>query len=131
MMRDRVGMITHERKTATRRGSALLVCTLAAAVLSMAAIAILRSSQRNIARVDSLRSSTQGRSVSQGLFQRSVAVLRTNPAASGLVTDPGVVLPGARSQLTRLSPSATRIQVYLYAGASMPAIDTVVDPSVL
>ena len=70
-----------------RRGSALLICTLAATVLSMAAIAILRSTQRNIARVDALAASASGRCVSEGLLQRSIALLRQNPNTQGVITD--------------------------------------------
>ena len=109
-----------------RRGSALLVCTLAATVLSMAAIAIIRSSQRNIALVDSLRISSQGRCVAEGLFQRSIALLRLDPKTTGTVLDPAVGMPGARCDLRKLSPTTTQIQVFLYAGSITPAKDVVV-----
>ena len=114
-----------------RRGSALLVCTLAAAVLSMAAIAIVRSSQRSIARVDALRTTAQGRCVAEGLFQRSVGILRTDPNTTGTIVDPANGMPDARCELRRLSPTATQIQVFLYAGATIPAKDVVIDPTAL
>lgn len=118
-------------RTRQRRGSALLVCTLAAAILSMAAIAILRSSQRNIARVDALETSSRGRFVSEGLYQRSIALLRLNPNTTGTIVDPGNGMPEARCELRQLSPSATQIQVFLYAASTVPAKDVVVDPTTL
>jgi type II secretory pathway component PulK len=131
MMRDGVGLMTNNRKTANRRGSALLVCTLAAAVLSMAAIAILRSSQRSIARVDSLRGSCHGRCVAEGLFQRAVAILRTNPNTTGTIVDPNTGMPGARCELRQVSVNATLIRVFLYVGSTTPAKNSVVDPTTI
>ena len=123
--------MSNHHTTFKRRGSALLVCTLAIAVLSMAAIAILRSSQRSIRRVDSLRDACQGRCVTDGMLQRSIAVLRTRPDATGTVADPNGVMPGARCELRQLSPVATRIQIFLYAGSTIPAKDVIVDPTTL
>lgn len=114
-----------------RSASALLLCTLAAAVLSMAAIAILRSGQRGVARVEARRSSSTAQHTAAGLLQRSIAVLRINPATTGNIVDPGNGLPGAYSELQRLSPTATRIRVFLYVAATTPAIETVVDPTSL
>jgi hypothetical protein len=114
-----------------RRGSALLVCTLAAAVLSMAAIAIIRSSQRNIARVDALRTTGEGRFVVEGLFQRSIAVLRSDPNSTGPIVDPANGMPGATCVLRQLSPTATQVQIFLYTGATTPAKDVVLDPTAL
>lgn len=114
-----------------RRGSALLVCTLAATVLSMAAIAIIRSSQRNIARVDALRTTGQGRCVVEGLFQRSIAILRTDPNTTGTIADPNNGMANARCDLRQLSPTATQIQIFLYAGATTPAKSVVIDPTTL
>lgn len=114
-----------------RTGSALLVATLAAAVLSMAGIAIIRSSQRSIARVDALRTTTQGRCVAEGLVQRAIATLRIDPNRTGAITDPSSLLPNANCQLRQLSPTATQIEVFLYAGSSTPVKDIVVDPTTL
>lgn len=121
----------HSHQAKQRHGSALLVCTLAAAVLSMASIAILRSSQRSIARVDALQNSSQGRCVTEGLFQRSVAILRTSPNTSGTIVDPSSSMPNARCELRQLSPTATQIQIFLYASSTIPAKDVVVDPTAL
>ena len=118
----------HHRR---RKGSAILVCTLAAAVLSLAAIAILRSSRHQIARTDAQRSSVHGHQVSDGLVQRCVAILRANPAATGRVTDPDTPMPDAFAELIQLSPTATQIRVFLYSGATTPAFDRIVDPATL
>ena len=112
-----------------RRGSALLLCTLAAAVLATAAIAILRSGQRSIARIESIRACDSGRQVADGLVQRAIATLRVDGNASGLLVDPNSPLPDATCRLTPLAANATQIQVFLYAGATTPAVDMVVDPS--
>ena len=104
-----------------RNGSALLVCTLAAFALSIASIAILRSSRRHIARVDALRSAAVGRCVSEGLVQRSIASLRVNPALTGTLIDPKSPLRGARCELRQLTASSAQIQVYLYPTSSVPA----------
>ena len=119
------------KKLRRRRGSALLVCTLAAVVVSMAAIAIIRSGRQAVARVEALRASATARHVADGLTQRAIALLRADPTRSGDVADPNAPLPAARCQLLRLSPKATQIRVFLYAGSTIPAIDLVVDPSKL
>ena len=122
---------TNRNSNRQRRGSALLVCTLAAAVLSMAAIAIIRSSQRSIARVDALRTSGQGRCVADGLLQRSIAILRANPNTTGTISDPSNGTPDARSQLRQLSPTETQVQVFLYATSTTPAKDVVIRTDLL
>ena len=117
------------RKSQKRRGSALLVCTLAAVVVSMAAIAIVRSGRQSIARIEALRVNASSRHVAEGLTQRAIALLRADPNRSGDVIDANAPLPAARCRLVRLSPRATQIQVFLYAGATIPAVDVVVDPT--
>jgi hypothetical protein len=114
-----------------RRGSALLLCTLAIAVVSLASIAVLRSNLRGIARVDALRNGRQARQLADGWVQRSTAMLRLNPTFAGSLPLPGTAPAGTRVQLTPLSPNATRIQVFLYSRATTPARDLVVDPTAL
>lgn len=114
-----------------RRGSALLLCTLAIAVISMASVAILRSTHRNVARVEGIRLSRQAHCESDGLLQRAYAMLRVDPAFSGTVTDPARRVAEARADVQRLSANATRIRVFLYAAAAVPAREAVVDPNLL
>ncbi len=114
-----------------RRGSAILLCTLAAAILSLAAIAIVRSSRHHIAHTHAHRSSVDGHHISDGLAQRCVAILRADPNATGRVTDPNITLPDAYAELNLLSPTMTQIRVFLYAGSTIPALDTIVDPATL
>lgn len=118
-------------KRRNRRGSALLLCTLAIAVISLASIAILRSNLRGIARVDALRNSRQSRQLADGWVQRSAAMLRLNPSFAGSLPLPGSAPAGTRVELTPLSPTATRIQIFLYDQATVPARDLVVNPIVL
>lgn len=118
----------HRRRT-KRHGSALLICTIATAFVSLASIAILRSNQRGISRVDAIRVSRQGRHAADGLVQRSIAALRVNPNRAGTIVDPAVA--DARAELQRQSPNATRIQVFLFAAATVAARDLVVDPTAL
>jgi len=114
-----------------RRGSALLVCTLAITVISIASVAILRSTQRGITRVDAQRSTVQARLVADGLVQRAIAAIRLNPAARGTLPLPKLPLAEPRVELTPLSATATRIEVYLYNNAGVAARDVVVDPVAL
>jgi hypothetical protein len=107
------------------------LCALASVILSLAATAILRSQRHAIARVDSQRTAIAGQHVAEGLLQRSIAMLRIDPLAQGTVVDPANLWPNASCQLQRLSPTATRIQIFLYSGSTTPAIDTVVDPTAL
>lgn len=120
-----------QRNRRKRRGSALVVCTIATAALSLAAIAIVRSGTRSIARLESLRSTDAGRHVAAGLTQRAIATLRNDPSASGTIIDPGNGMADATCQMTTLSPSATQIRVFLYAGSTIPASDLVIDPTSL
>jgi type II secretory pathway component PulK len=69
-------LIKTRRPHRRRSGYMLLVCTLAVTVLSMASIAIIRSSQHQIRLVDAQRSTVQGRATADGLYQRAIAVLR-------------------------------------------------------
>jgi hypothetical protein len=114
-----------------RRGSALLICTLAIAVISLASVAIVRSNQRGIANIDGIRASRQARHNADGLIQRSIATIRVAPTTVGTLPLPTMFPPDARVELTRLSPSATQIHVFLYDPSTIPARALVVDPSAL
>jgi hypothetical protein len=121
---------TSIKRLPNRRGSALLLCTLAAAVLSVSAIAIIRSTQRGIVRVESQQAARQGRATTEGLLQRSIAILRTNPLTTGTIPDPAGPA-GAYADLRAMSPTATQIQIFLYANSTIPAKSIVVDPTSL
>ncbi|MDA8746353.1 hypothetical protein N9N28_17155 [Rubripirellula amarantea] len=119
------------RRRHQRRGSALLLCTLATVVLSLSAIAILKSHSREIGHTEAMESSVRGRLVAGGLLQRTIAQLRVDPLYSGTVTDRAAGSPDAFAQVTRVSASATRIDVFLYAGSRIPATSKIVDPTTL
>ncbi|MCM2369746.1 hypothetical protein [Aporhodopirellula aestuarii] len=65
---------------ASRRGSAILLCYLAMAVVSVASIAIARSHRRLNMRRSVTLSSVQGRLVADGLVHRQIAYQRINPS---------------------------------------------------
>lgn len=106
----------------------LLVCTLALTTLSMASIALIRSTQQQIRLVDAQRSTARGRQMADGLYQRAIATLRNDPTAQGIILDPTITTPGARAQLVRLTAETTQIQVFLFQDAVVPAISRVVEP---
>ncbi|MEM1070586.1 MAG: hypothetical protein AAGI63_16910 [Planctomycetota bacterium] len=109
----------------------LLVCTLAVTVLSMASIAMIRSGQHQIRLVEAQRVGTQSRMTAEGLYQRALATLRHNPNAQGSVFDPAIPTAGVRAELIRISDDATQIQIFLYDGSTIPAINRVIDPAAL
>ncbi len=132
MMRTRCISCAKQRSAKRcRRGSALLLCTLAIAVISLASIAIVRSNQRGIANVDGIRVSRQARYDADGIVQRSIAALRVDPTISGSLPLSASTPKDATVVLTPLSASETQIQVYLYDQSKVPARDLVVDPASL
>lgn len=130
-MVDAMQYQTTLRTARCRQGSALLVCTLAVAVVGLSSIAILRSSQRHHASVDGIRASRQARYDADGMLQRAVAALRVDPNTSGSLPLGGTVAPSARCELVRLSADAVRINCLMYDNASIPARELVVDPNAL
>ncbi|TWU55801.1 hypothetical protein Poly59_21030 [Rubripirellula reticaptiva] len=104
-----------------------MICTLAATVLSMATIAIIRSNQRSVARVDANRTAIQGRLFADGLLQRSLAMLRVDPKLSGEIRDKYSKHPEQRIELRPLTSTTTMIQVFLYEGSKIPAVSRIVD----
>ena len=109
----------------------LLVCTLAVTVLSVASLAIIRSSQQRVRLAEAQRFSTRGQTAADGLYQRALATLRSDPNANETIQDPGNGISGARATLERLSNNATRIEVFLYPSSTIPVIRTVIDPSAI
>ncbi len=73
------------KRSKSRRGSALLLCTLAATLLSMSALVIIRSNRISIAQTHSQHAAVWGRHTAESLVQRSIAQLREDP---NYVTDP-------------------------------------------
>ncbi|EMI44390.1 hypothetical protein [Rhodopirellula sp. SWK7] len=67
-------------KRRPRRGSAILLCFLAMAVVSVASIAIARSHRRLNIRRSVLLSSVQGKLIADALTHRQIAYQRINPS---------------------------------------------------
>ncbi len=107
----------------SRRGSAMLLCFLAIAVVSVASIAMARSHRRLNVRRSVMQSTTQGRLVADGLvnreiaYQRLVAGVGVAPADRSLRKLPG--FEQAAINLTAIDPTAQTIgvDVMLYSGA--------------
>ncbi|EMI20228.1 secreted protein [Rhodopirellula maiorica SM1] len=115
------------RKTRRRSGSALLLCTLAAAVLSMSAIAMLRSSKLAIARVDARRSAIQGRHIGDGLVQQAIAQLKSDANFEGEILATGTTLPTARVVVKRPSKEEAMLYVFLYEKSVYAAKEVSID----
>lgn len=115
----------------SRRASALLLCTLAIAVVSAASVAILRSNQRGNATLGGTRVARQARQTADGMLQRAYAAIRLDPKLTGTISLPKSYGSGERLELKSLSPTATQIEVYLYAKAKKPARIVMVDPDQL
>ncbi|GAA5505332.1 hypothetical protein [Novipirellula caenicola] len=115
------------RRARRRTGSALLLCTLAAAVLSMSAIAILRSSKLAIARVDARRTAIQGRHIAAGLVQRAIAELKSDSNFEGEIVAAGTTMPTARVVVKQPSKKEATLTVYLYERSVFAAKEVSID----
>ncbi|TWT83536.1 hypothetical protein CA13_50010 [Planctomycetes bacterium CA13] len=115
------------KRAKCRSGSALLLCTLVAAVLSMSAITILRSSEVAIARVDAERCAVQGRHAAEGLLQRAVAQLELNPNLSGIIVDPDSPFQSAYCVVQPIDKTHISVSAYLYKGSTMPAVSQTIE----
>ena len=114
-----------------RKGSALLLCTLVTAVLSMSAIAILRSSQLAITRVESTRNSVAARHAADGFVQRAVSILKSNPTYTGKFAHKESGFPNAFCETASVGTTQVAIRVYLYDTAKVPVIERVIDLAAL
>lgn len=121
------------KKRSQRRGSALVLCMLAVAVMSLSAIAIVRNQQRASLRAHSIRDRVVGQAVADGLVHRHVALVRN---AGGLVaenSDPDLDALGYDQTRTTLSVDTSTnevsVSVLLYPTAplSQPAASTTSD----
>ncbi|QDV61777.1 hypothetical protein [Crateriforma conspicua] len=104
-----------------RQGGAVLLCTLAAAVLSISAIAILRAGTHQRGRIDSLRSAAQARQTAAGLIARAEAFVQQDTAFAGNVVDPTAMIPGSFAVVTNDGMGNVTIAAYLYPGATAAA----------
>ena len=113
------------------RGSALLVCKLASVVLSMESIAIIHSNKHAIAKTKANKTSIAGRHFAEGLLRRAIVSFRNDLSITGNLVDPSNGMDTSRCESISLSPSATQIRVFLYAGSTVLAVDVTVDPTTL
>lgn len=118
-------MNAHRRPPARRcrrQGSAIVLCMLAVAVLSLSSLAIVRGHRRLNARVASVQNEARGRAVAEGLLHRHIARVRSGGAASS-TTDPALrATPYDRAFATAAVPTGGRMQVSvnLFPAATVP-----------
>ncbi len=109
-----------------RTGSAVVLSFLAMAVMSLAAISIVRSHRRANIRASNVRQQVEGRLVAEGLIHRNVALARTNgvlPVASLDAELSDSSFPNAWMANPVIDPvnQTVSLQVYMYPGATRPA----------
>ncbi len=113
-----------------RRGSAMLVCMLAAGVIALSATAILRAQQRSALRTRAVVQTAADQQVTAGLAHCAIARLRTDPAFTGTVSDADFGNQ-VRATLTPATPPEVLISVWLHPTAVQPAYTVQVDPTKL
>ncbi|KLU03945.1 putative signal peptide and transmembrane protein [Rhodopirellula islandica] len=96
------------------------------AVLSLAAISIVRSHRRSNVRSANVRQQVEGRLVAEGLIHRNVALARANGAlpVASLDTELGTTsFPDAwmAPPVMDVANQTVSLQVYMYPGATVPA----------
>ena len=117
------------RRNRSRQGSVLLLCTLAAVVLSLAGLAILQSHSRNLAMTRSVESSMAARMASDGLMQRAIAQLRVDPNATLRVIDKNSSLPDAYGKIVPISATQSEVSIFLYKDAKVPSMKRIINTS--
>jgi hypothetical protein len=114
-----------------RRGAAILLAMLAAAIVATAAIAILQAGKRQSNLTRSKEDAMHGDCESRGLVELAIATLRKNPAYLGEVRDKNQKSSKAFAIVNPVDPSHIGINVYLYQGSLVPAQSIQIDRSLL
>ncbi|MEO9596033.1 hypothetical protein [Rhodopirellula bahusiensis] len=109
-----------------RVGSAVVLSFLAMAVMSLAAISIVRSHRRANVRAANVRHQVEGRLIAEGLIHRNVALAKTNgvlPVASLDAELSNSSFPDAwvAPPVIDTTNETVSLQVYMYPGAIQPA----------
>lgn len=117
---------TNHSRDACRNGSAVVLSFLAMAVVSLAAVSIVRSHRRANVRSASVRDQVEGRLIAEGLVHRNVALARTNGSLPLVSLD--AELSTSAFPDTWMAPpvvdvanQTVSLQVYMYPGATVPA----------
>ena len=131
MTQHRTLFLMKSRRATSRRGSVLLLCTLATVMLSLAGIAILRTHKQHIAATHAAESSVEARMTTDGLMQRAIAQLRNDPHSPSLIQDKGSTMPEAFAKLQPISGTLSEVQVFLYQGSTTPALKRRIDTDTL
>lgn len=115
----------HSRNV-NRNGSAVVLSFLAMAVISLAAVSIVRSHRRANVRSASVRDQVEGRLIAEGLVHRNVALARTNGSLPLVSLDAELstsAFPDAwmAPPVVDVANQTVSLQVYMYPGATVPA----------
>ena len=113
-----------------RRGAALLICMLAAAAVSLSAMAIMRSLHRSALRTQSIESIAADRQLALGIANAAVAQLNGTSALPGNLSFPALSKE-ARVVITPVTLKEITLSVWLFPTATQPAYVCTVDISKL
>lgn len=115
------------RHKPSRKGSLLLLCTLAAVTLSLAGLAILQSHSRKLAMTKSTESSVHARMATDALMQQAIAQLRVDPTAKLMIVDKGSALPSAYGEVVPISKTQSQVSIFLYRDSKIPSLVKTID----
>ncbi len=115
----------------SRRGAALLLATLSAAIVATAAIAILHAGKRQTQATNALEETIRGEHVAHGMTELALATLRQNPGFLGVVQDKYLNNRDTYAVIGQNPPGTYIINVFLYAGTPVPAAKLEFDAAVL
>ncbi len=109
----------------------MLLCMLAAVVISTAVIALVQLHRRSRVKIESRRSVVKATSETDGLYQRVITVIRNDPTYGGTVTPATKSAAGCYAVVKPVAASQTDISIYAYATAKAPLLARQVDPTAL
>jgi hypothetical protein len=117
--------------TRKRRGTAMLLAMLTAAVVATAAIAVIRAVQRQSHATQRFEQTVRGDHEVRGLLEMTIAILRQNPAFSGEVRDKAAGSSEAYGIVSAAPNGDVFVDLYAFANAKIPAKSIQLDPSLL
>ena len=112
-----------QRSLPVRNGSAIILCLVAIAVISVASITVVRSHRRLNFRRSAVKARSHGRLIADGLIHREIAFNRQFPSSGPAPLDPALrTMPGfeeARAAVIALdlAGETMTVAVQLYPGA--------------
>ena len=123
------------RPLAKRHGSAIILCMVAIAVISVASITVVRSHRRLNFRRSATQARSHGRLIADGLVHREIAYNRQSPSSGPAPSNPELeTMPGfekARASVSDYDKAGETmtVDVLLYPGAPVATTRRQVDIS--